>query len=344
MSKITDRTKFLGGSDAAAVLGVSEWRTPLQVYYQKTGTALPKELEPDPDQLRRFRRGKLMEPVVVRMVMDELPIKVVRRSSQASPNRYVHPNIPYLAAEVDFEWKVTPEIVEHFARNEVEIDPALIGTIQNGEVKTAYPMVAMRKFGDEGTDEIPIEYATQAHHGMLVTGRQLCMMPLLVGSDQLVIYWIKRDDALLYEMTKRLLRFWNENVLARVPPEPVNVPDVVSLFRRSGETRREATPEVEDLIKQYDAAKALVKDAEQKIDDIQFKLGTFLLGAELTDPSPDIEGRHVIVKDGKPLMTVAMQSQYRVSETQIKVKYPRVAEECVRLSQFFTYTRNKPRK
>lgn len=30
-----DRTKYLGGSDVAGILGISPWRTPLEVYLDK---------------------------------------------------------------------------------------------------------------------------------------------------------------------------------------------------------------------------------------------------------------------------------------------------------------------
>ena len=32
-----DRTKFIGGSDVAAILGVSKWKTPFQLYQEKIG-------------------------------------------------------------------------------------------------------------------------------------------------------------------------------------------------------------------------------------------------------------------------------------------------------------------
>lgn len=338
-----NRQKFLGGSDAAAVFGLSEWRTPLQVYFQKTGQTPPKDLEIDPAKLKMFRRGKLMEPVVIRMLQDETPIKIVRKSSAKTPNRYVDKEFPFLAAEIDFEWEVTQHTVDYFADNGVVIDPGLIGSIQNGEVKTAHPFVAMKKFGEEGTDEIPIEYAAQAMHGLMVKDRELCIFPVLVGSDNLIIYWVRRDEALIAEMRKRCVEFWINNVQAGVPPDPIRLPDIFALFKRMGETRREATPEVLDWIKQYDEAKSTAKAAHELEEELQFRIGEFLLGAgKYEEPDPDT-GKHVVTLDGKPMMTVEFQQQFRLWETAVKVKYPKVAEECVRLSQFFVFKRNKPR-
>lgn len=347
MAEILDRRKYLGGSDAAAILGVSQWRTPLQVYYQKIGAPMPKDLQIDPARAKMFRRGKLMEPVVIRMLQDERPIKVTRKSSAATPNRYkdLDPACDFLAAEIDFEFKVTLDLVNSFAEDGVHIDPLLIGTIQNGEVKSAHPFVAMKKFGEEGTDEIPIDYAAQAMWGLMITGRQLCCFPVLVGSDDLVIYWVKRDEELIAAMRAGAIKFWHENVLQQIPPDPIRLPDIFSLLRKTGMVTKEADEATLELIGKYDEALKQAKLAEEVIEDLKFQLGEFLLGpGVMTTENPNVTAEHVITKEGKPHMTVSFQQQYRLSETQVKVRHPKVAEECVTLIQFFQFKRNRPRK
>ena len=54
-----DRKLYIGGSDAAAILGVSPWHTAVDVYLQKQG----EEAHHSEATLRRFARGKLREPV-----------------------------------------------------------------------------------------------------------------------------------------------------------------------------------------------------------------------------------------------------------------------------------------
>lgn len=339
-----DRRRYLGGSDAAALLGVSEWRTPYQVYCQKTGTSLPKDLEIDPARLRMFRRGKLMEPVVIRMLQNEMPIKIVRKSSERTPNRYVDNEYPFLAAEIDFEWEVTPSIVKHFADNGVEVDESLLGKVQNGEVKTAHPFVAMKKFGEEGTDEIPIEYAAQAMHGLMVTDRQLCMFPVLVGSDNLTIYWVKRDEDLIKEMRRRDVSFWQHNVENLIPPDPIRLNDVLAMFPKLGAMQKEATPEVIEMIRQFDETKTTAKQAAEREEELKFELGKFLLGAKSETELNEVEGKHQITSGGKPLLTVNFQQQYRLNEMLVKVQFPKVAEQCARLSQYFVFNRNRAKK
>jgi predicted phage-related endonuclease len=39
-----ERIGFIGSSDAAAVLGLSRWKTPLQIWAEKTGQVVPDDI------------------------------------------------------------------------------------------------------------------------------------------------------------------------------------------------------------------------------------------------------------------------------------------------------------
>lgn len=53
------RDAGIGGSEVASVLGISKWKSPVQLYMEKTGRA-PKQ----PDN-NTFKRGRALEPVVL---------------------------------------------------------------------------------------------------------------------------------------------------------------------------------------------------------------------------------------------------------------------------------------
>ena len=65
-----DRSTFLGGSDAAAVIGVSPWATPVELWLERTGQR-PRQ-EPDAAAAKRFARGHKLEPFIREMVIDKL--------------------------------------------------------------------------------------------------------------------------------------------------------------------------------------------------------------------------------------------------------------------------------
>ena len=89
-----DRTKFLGGSDAAAVLGISPWRTPLDLWRDKVQPAMPENA--DPARMRVLERGKRMEPYIVDLLAAETDLAILARNQ-----RYVDPEFAFLAAEID---------------------------------------------------------------------------------------------------------------------------------------------------------------------------------------------------------------------------------------------------
>lgn len=336
-----DRTTYIGGSDTAAIIGVSEWKTQLGCYFQKRGEPLPADLAVDHNREKRFRRGRLMEPVVIEMLIAEHPIKVTKRSPPENPNRYIDREHAFIAAEIDFEWEVTPEIVAHFAENGVEIDAALIGTTQNGEVKSAHPFVAMKKFGEEGTDEIPIEYAAQAMHGLMVTGRQLTIFPVLVGSDDLIIYWVKRDDATIEAIRAKEVSFWRDHVLPGVPPAAVNLPDVFQMFRRRAASAIDATAEIAAAVTAMRMLSSRKTVAEEGIEALKFEIGDFMLGAkEIADPKK--KGVHVLTFQGDSILELSLQEQARIDSDELRLKFPDAAEACSKTTSLFVF--RKPAK
>lgn len=330
-----DRRSFIGGSDAAAIFGLSPWATPLGIYLRKRGEAQPGPDELDPQREKVLRRGKRLEPIVIDMLIEEHGLKVVRRSTPEKPNRYQDDDHQFMSAEIDFEWEVTPEAVEHFAELGYSIEESLIGTVQAGEVKTVHPFAA-GKYGSEGTDEIPIEYAAQCAHGQMVAKRQLTLVAVLVGADNLVIYWVKRDDDLIREMRAREVHFWNHNVLAGVPPAPVQLKDVYQLFGRKTASSIEASAAIAEQVEELKRLSNAKAAAEAGIEEVKFHIGTFMLGAEQME-SPTRHGTHVLTFGGKEILTVALTSQSRLDQKAVRENYPDIAKQCTKSSSFFTF-------
>ncbi|MDP3766551.1 MAG: YqaJ viral recombinase family protein, partial [Dehalococcoidia bacterium] len=61
------RRAGIGGTDAAAILGLSPFRTPLDVYLDKTGAAQDERTETQP-----MRWGKALEPVIAEAVEERI--------------------------------------------------------------------------------------------------------------------------------------------------------------------------------------------------------------------------------------------------------------------------------
>lgn len=328
-----DRRKFIGGSDVSAILGVSQWATPLDVWLEKVGERREVGLEKE----RILRRGRRLEPLIIDMLIEELGVEVTKRSANIEgQNRYQDPEHDFLSAEIDFEWRVTDVMVARFP----QIDPHLIGTIQNGDAKSCHQFVA-HKFGEDGTDEIPIEYHAQAQHGLMVTGRELTLFAVLVGTDNLLTYIVLRDEETVAGIREKAIAFWRHHVETGVPPEPIVLEDAVRLLRRKPATTLEADAELARMLGEYRLAKQQVGAAEARADELKYAMACAVLGAKaMDDPSP--KPKHVITIGGEPALTIGYQEQTRIDTAALKARHPEIAQECSKTAGFFRF--DLPRK
>lgn len=307
-----DRSTYLGSSDVAAILGLSPWKTPVDVFFEKIGQ--PKPIDADKERL--FRRGKRMEPVVLDMLAEERGVEITARGA-----RYRDPMHPWMAAEIDAETIIDGQVV-------------------NLEVKTVNGFAA-DAWGEMDTDEIPVHYAAQVMYGLMVTGRQRCIFAVLFGSDNLVTYEIQRDEETIDGIRAKAIAFWHDHVLAKVPPPPIVIEDVYRLMRRDVDIIAEASRDIVDAIAKYKSHRQMAKSYEDQADEIKFQIGKWLLG-DGYDTMPTKKPKHVIVHGGEPLMTVSYQAQQRIDSDAVRRKHPAVAAECTKTSEFYRF--DLPRK
>ncbi|WP_369952343.1 YqaJ viral recombinase family protein [Ralstonia syzygii] len=185
-----DRTKFIGGSDVAAILGVSPWRNVVDLWMDK----ITPRAENGQNAAAK-RRGSRLEPYILDMIREEHGLEIV-----AANERYIDPVLPFMAAEIDAEYLAG-------------------GARENIEIKTVHPFKA-KEWGEHETDELPLHYVAQVQHGLGVTGRDVCRVFALIG-DELKPYVVQRDDELIAAMREQAAMFWNNYVVPRVQP-PIN--------------------------------------------------------------------------------------------------------------------------
>ena len=171
-----DRTKYLGSSDVAAILGISPWRTPLDVYLDKVQ---PRINPVDPAKQKIFTRGQRMEPYVIDILSEETGLVITKRGE-----RYRDTEHDFLAAEIDAEAE----------------------SGENIEIKTVSPFKS-KEWGEEHTDSVPIHYNAQAQHGLMVTGKEVCIFGVLIGGDDFRIYKVERDDETIAAIREREVDF-----------------------------------------------------------------------------------------------------------------------------------------
>ncbi len=244
-----DRRRYIGGSDIAAVLGISPWKTPLQLWEAKTTPALPQDSASGVK-----RRGQRWESVVAEMLVEHLRDAGHAVEIVATNRRYVDPARDYLAAEIDFELRLDGE-----------------DEITNVELKTVHPFKAY-EWGEAGTDEIPPWYQAQGMHGLGVTGRQRCLVAPLFGAEEIRAYPLLRDDVIIAGMRDRCAAFW-QLVTLGVRPDPLTLSDLDRLYQ--GDAQAPALIADDELHQQWlrlRAIKAEIKARELEADAIEFTI------------------------------------------------------------------------
>lgn len=299
-----DRSKFLGGSDAAAVMGLSPWATPVELWQQKTGRVVKEAA--DPVAQKRYERGHRLEPFIRDMVISKLTDAGMLVELIACNERYVDQEHPFLSCEIDFELRLTGQM--EIGGRTVLFD----GDHINADAKSVTGF-ARKKWGEEDTEDVPIEYAAQFMHGLMITGRNACLVAALRSFDDVDIFWTLRDDETIDAMRPKLVSFWIDHVLADVPPDPMVFSDIKALFPTDDGTSVEATAEIAEKVLRLRGVKAEKKALEDIEEALQFEIADFI--------SP-----HAALKfGGKEIATWKGQSTRRLDQKALAEQMPEVA-------------------
>lgn len=265
-----DRSQFLGGSDVAAVLGVSPYLTPVELWQQKTGR-VDRDAKVDRVRQKMFDRGHKLEPFIREMVIDKLTEAGMRVELVACNQRYIDPEHSFLAVEIDFELKLWG--VTTIGGEEVIFD----GDHVNADAKSVSGF-ARKKWGEVDTEDVPIEYAAQFMDGLMVCpgNRRFCLVAALRSFDDVDIYWLRRDDETIAAMRPKLVSFWIDHVEADVPPDPMVFGDIKILFPHDNGEAIEATEDIRDKVGHLAQIKAQIKTWEESEEALTFEIAEFI--------------------------------------------------------------------
>ena len=271
------RRQGIGGSDAAAIMGLNPWKTPMDIWLEKTGEFLDDE-EPENEKMYW---GNMLEDIVAREFMTRTGLKVRRRNAVLAHKQY-----PFMIANVD---------------------RLVVGKNAGLECKTA---------GYYSTDDwamgVPEYYIPQVQHYMAVTGYIAWYVAVLIGGQQFKYYKIARDDSFIRELIQVETAFW-KLVEERTPP-PIDgtrasTELIKKLYPEAQKGKEIELPfEAFELIQQYERACEEEKRIQLIKDEATNRLKDMLGTAE----RGSIHGRTVIWQNvvSKRLDTKALQKEY----------------------------------
>ena len=183
-----ERASGIGGSDAPVLCGVSRWRTPFQLWVEKT-RALAGEFEEEEEESDLLLWGKLMEPQILKQ-FGKRTGRIITRSNELIR----HPDIEWLIAHLDGLQK----------------DKKLGQGVVEGKNVSRY-------VSDRWEEEVPVEVQIQTQHYLAATDLPYATAVGLVGGHQLIWKDIERNQKFIDALLEKEYEFWMR-VLSDNPP------------------------------------------------------------------------------------------------------------------------------
>lgn len=311
-----DRAKYIGGSDIAAIMGLSPWKSPLDVFNAKRSG----EDEPDAAKQLFFKRRKRQEPVVAEILTEEYGVDLIRLSTDADQNRYIDSEHGFLAAEIDFEFRMNDAVRMHWPALECIED----GVICNGEIKTVHPFKS-HEWGEEGSEDVPVQYAAQTMHGIGITGRPACLVAALFGVDNLVGFPILRDDETIAGMRAKAVTFWHDHILTGIPPDPITWSDISQLYSKFCGRPVELTAEFADRLYLIDRLRKQRKLMETEIEAAELELAIHI-AAQWGTTTNAVSDDALILCGGEQIGSWKKQRGTYLNQKQLKEERPEIID------------------
>lgn len=291
---LAGRKKGIGGSDVAAILGFSPYKSPYQLWLDKTSRS-----EKETKQSESAHFGHLLEDVVAKEFSRRMNLKVQRVNQQLSLV-----DEPWALGNID-RAVINPEIAGN-----VRFKDGKLTTNTILECKTATEYLA-KLFGEEGTDQVPDYYLTQCLWYLLITGAEICYLAVLIGGNKFRTYRIERDEELMQSIFNQVKAFWFNHVIADVPPDPTCFDDVLHRWSTHVVGKQvEADFEHIQLAEELITVQGRQKADKAREDEIKLKIVSTMQDAEM------------MISHGKSICTYKEQSSTRIDSTLLKKEEP----------------------
>lgn len=226
-----DRNEYLGAYDIASILGVNPWSTALKVYNVKKG------IEPPDEPNIAMTLGIKLENYIKELYEKESGLKVNRGIFA------VHPDYNYICGSLD-------------------------GTIDD-DIVVDYKSTTSKSCLHMQLSEI---YKIQGNLYMGLTGRKKCEFAVLyLDTKKFFIIKIDFDKDYYDFLISEAVSFWNNHIIANVPPAPSTNQELSAKFSRaiSGSTI-EASADILTAIAEISSIKEQIKALEKQKDANEF--------------------------------------------------------------------------
>jgi len=239
-----DRMGFIGGTDAPVILGVSPWKSPYQLWLEKTGQEEPEDIS----GLDHVHFGVVLEDVVAREWALRHNRKVRRMNKRA-----VHPKYDFILAQIDRR-------------------------IAGGGILECKTTGARNS--DDWLSGPPAHYWVQVQHQLMTTGIDDAAIAVLIGGQRYADFDVVADKKFQADLLDLELDFWDK-VQRGIPPDPISTEEAKRVWQKytplevyaseedikNIKTLLDVRAKIEELEKQEEVAKLALMSALKDIGD-----------------------------------------------------------------------------
>lgn len=243
------RAKGIGGSDAPVVCGINRYKSPVELWMEKTGQIEPKVAG------EAAHWGTMLEPLIRNEYTERTGLQIKQEHAILQHSEY-----PFMLANLD----------------------GIVSDPINGdcvfEAKTANAFKS-----DDWDDHVPQAYQLQVQHYLAVTNLLGAYIAVLIGGNTFKWHYITRDNALIAMLIELEKRFWHN--VETLSPLPMDGSDASSellsrLYPHANSKTQITLDEALPLISQYEVASDEEKAAGERKEESINKLKA-LMGYEI---------------------------------------------------------------
>ncbi|OOR86725.1 endonuclease [Moraxella caviae] len=301
------RQTGIGGSDIAAIMGVSPYKTAYDIYLDKV-----VNIDGEQEINEAAYWGNVLEDVVAKEYAKRNDVKVQRVN-------YIirSPEYPFAIANID-RAVVNPEIsgsVRVSADSTLSTDRLL-------EIKTSSAYLS-NNWGDENTDVVPDHYLLQCQWYMGITKTPKCDLAVLIGGNKYQQYTIDFDAELFTQMIEAARDFWLD-LENGICPDPTSIKNIRHKYKKAEPGTSIDISEDEqaiEIVSKFLDLKDAEKDLNSKLDEAKNEIALLF------------KDKESLVLDGKSIMTYKNQVSNRLDSTKLKKDMPEIVAQYMKQSQ-----------
>lgn len=249
------KSRLIGGSEIASLFNGLGYRTPLQIWMEKSGKSEPENL----DGIIPVMAGQLFEDRIADLASKVFDIELTKcEQFYIDEERKTCASLDYLCNDEGVEVPVELKFLGRKSRDSL-------------------PYSSYTDTDTEGVYLPPVKFALQVQWQMHHQGASHAYLIAMVGNSELLANRIERDQALIDSLLEVNDRFW-ESVARNSPPAAVPVQDydaVMALCNRVDEMKtlqHFSNLETEAMLTEYLDASEQAKIAEAKKKALKMEL------------------------------------------------------------------------